>query len=104
MVDLVGKARQSLRLAAMAMLVAAMTGAAPGCAEQVTVRDEPKPQLELERLRQGTVDKIDLLLVIDNSRFMGDKQEVLKQAVPDLLLQLVNPLCICDAEIGRAHV
>jgi hypothetical protein len=81
----------------MAVVVAAMTGAT-GCKEQVTVRDEPEPHVPIERLRQGSVDKIDLLLVIDNSRFMADKQAVLKQAVPDLLLQLVNPLCICDAE------
>jgi hypothetical protein len=36
------------------------------------------------------------LLVIDNSRSMADKQEILKLAVPDLVTQLVNPLCVDD--------
>ena len=39
------------------------------------------------------VDKIDLLLLIDNSRSMADKQEILQLAVPDLIEQLVNPKC-----------
>jgi hypothetical protein len=37
---------------------------------------------------------IDLLLVIDNSRSMADKQEILGLAVPELVRQLANPLCI----------
>jgi hypothetical protein len=40
------------------------------------------------------MDKLDLLLVIDNSLSMGDKQVVLETAVPQLLSRLVNPNCI----------
>ncbi len=43
------------------------------------------------------VDKIDLLLMIDNSASMADKQEVLASAVPELVERLANPACI-DAQ------
>ena len=38
--------------------------------------------------------KIDLLLMIDNSRSMADKQEILGAAVPDLVARLANPPCV----------
>ncbi|MBK9264201.1 MAG: hypothetical protein IPM54_30920 [Polyangiaceae bacterium] len=37
--------------------------------------------------------KMDLILAIDNSRSMADKQEILSRAVPDLVQGLVNPPC-----------
>src|SRR5262249_4652625 len=40
------------------------------------------------------IDKVDLLLVIDNSASMGDKQEILSAAVPDLVRRLVTPNCV----------
>jgi hypothetical protein len=40
------------------------------------------------------VDKIDLLLMIDNSRSMADKEEILAQSVPDLVGRIVNPPCV----------
>jgi len=39
-------------------------------------------------------DKIDLLFVVDNSVSMGDKQQILSAAIPDLLERLVNPPCL----------
>jgi hypothetical protein len=42
----------------------------------------------------GSVDKLDLLLVVDNSRSMADKQAILAAAVPDLVRQLVDPRCV----------
>lgn len=41
-------------------------------------------------------DKLDLLLMIDNSLAMGDKQVVLANALPQLLTRLTNPDCISD--------
>jgi hypothetical protein len=41
-----------------------------------------------------TPDKLDLLLMIDNSISMSDKQEILRSAVPDLMNRLVNPICL----------
>ncbi|MFT3771651.1 MAG: hypothetical protein QM820_40080 [Minicystis sp.] len=40
-----------------------------------------------------TANKIDLVLSIDNSRSMADKQAVLKLAVSGIVAELVNPLC-----------
>lgn len=41
-----------------------------------------------------TSSKIDLLLVIDNSSSMADKQAILAVTVPDLVTRLANPLCV----------
>ncbi|HEX4338729.1 MAG TPA: hypothetical protein VH062_22640 [Polyangiaceae bacterium] len=38
--------------------------------------------------------KLDLLFMIDDSSSMGDKHDVLKAAIPDLLARFVNPVCI----------
>jgi hypothetical protein len=37
---------------------------------------------------------MDLLLMLDNSRSMADKQQILAAAVPDIVNQLVNPACL----------
>lgn len=47
-------------------------------------------------------DKLDLLLMIDNSVSMADKQQMLRAAVPDLVGRLVNPACV-DL-MGQAHL
>ena len=41
--------------------------------------------------------KIDLLLMIDNSSSMKDKQELLRKSLPDLLTRLVSPRCVDPA-------
>jgi hypothetical protein len=41
-----------------------------------------------------SVDKIDLLFMIDNSASMGDKQALLALAVPDMITRLVAPNCL----------
>lgn len=40
------------------------------------------------------IEKADLVFMIDNSLSMGDKQAVLKEAVPDLVRRLVSPNCV----------
>jgi hypothetical protein len=53
------------------------------------------------------VDKVDLLLMIDNSASMGEKQEYLRSAVPDLVSRLVQPNCVDTNDpnkvLGRSH-
>jgi hypothetical protein len=51
----------------------------------------------IARVTTGGIDKIDLVLMIDNSRSMADKQLILGAAVPDLVRGLVNPRCV-DAQ------
>ncbi|MBN1605786.1 MAG: hypothetical protein JW940_04095 [Polyangiaceae bacterium] len=42
-------------------------------------------------------DKVDLLLVLDNSHSMQDKQVLLARSMPRLLAQLANPPCVDDS-------
>ncbi len=46
---------------------------------------------------QREVDQVDLLLAIDNSLSMGEKQKLLVKAVPELVQRLVNPRCVDGA-------
>lgn len=48
----------------------------------------------LDQIRQFAVDKMDLLLVVDNSLSMADKQALLADAMPLLVQRLVTPRCI----------
>src|SRR5579871_1912720 len=48
----------------------------------------------VDLLTTQTLQKADLLFMIDNSISMADKQAVLRDAVPDLVQRLVNPNCV----------
>src|SRR5215470_15546127 len=43
---------------------------------------------------QNRVTKIDLVFMIDNSASMVDKQQILADAIPDLVNRLVDPICV----------
>ena len=61
-------------------------------ASQTPSVDDP-----LGTIPQGTLtraSKLDLLLMIDNSPSMSDKQQLLKKSLPDLLTRLVRPRCL----------
>ncbi|WP_231864560.1 hypothetical protein [Sorangium cellulosum] len=79
----------------MAGLLIAGTGSAFGCLSRPIAENRPRSTSTIvERLTQSSVDKIDLLLAIDNSGSMADKQAILATAIPDLVQGLVNPRCI----------
>src|SRR5262245_18718032 len=40
--------------------------------------------------------KLDILFMIDNSSSMGDKQDLLRQAIPTMLQRFVRPNCLDD--------
>src|SRR5688500_16182594 len=70
-----------------------------GCGEEVEdgSRGEdpnPEPPPTGETKQPLTTDKVDLLLVIDNSMSMADKQQVLAPSVVKLVRDLTNPPCI----------
>lgn len=68
---------------------------AAGCLDRPIDRLEPRTtSTVVERLTQTGVDKIDMLLAIDNSISMADKQAILAAAVPDLVDRLVQPICV----------
>ncbi len=65
-----------------------------GCLERPIGRQDPRSTAEVvQPLKITAVERIDLLFAIDNSASMGDKQEILARAVPDLVKRLANPQC-----------
>jgi len=48
----------------------------------------------VQRLRTSSVAKVDLLLMVDNSRSMADKQELLAFTIPELVTGIVTPPCV----------
>ena len=86
-----GRAAQ-ITCALVSIAGAGMTG---GCLNRPLEPNEPRRTSTIvEPFTQSAVDKIDLVLNIDNSRSMADKQAILNAAVPDLVGALVNPKCI----------
>jgi len=89
--------------AALSMAVASTAVGAVGCLERPLEPVDPRITATIvERLTQSSVDKIDILLAIDNSRSMADKQNILALAVPDLVAGLVNPRCLDDQGVPAA--
>lgn len=73
------------------MLAAASTG----CLNRPVAATKPETNnVFVKQNPSGGVDKIDILFMIDNSLSMGDKQQVLAAAVPQLLGRLTNPDCV----------
>lgn len=68
---------------------------ASGCLDRPIGLTEPKTtNVFIDTISQDSVERIDLLFMIDNSTSMSDKQEILSRAVPDLVNRLVNPICL----------
>ena len=77
--------------------LAALLLTAPGCGTKSETGGgggSCTTSVVVEPFTQKAVDKIDVLLMIDNSRSMADKQLILAAAVPDLVGALVNPKCV----------
>ena len=94
--SLVGAAvRRRARSLATATLAITAAGTAGGCLTRpIAPVDSRTTSLVVEKLAASAVDKIDLLLVVDNSASMADKQKILGLAIPDLIVGLVNPPCL----------
>lgn len=75
---------------------ALMLGAAgTGCLSRPVGQQPPTTKVNFtSTVSQQAVDKVDLLFAIDNSASMGDKQEILADAVPDLINGLLKPRCV----------
>src|SRR5579863_4044909 len=66
-----------------------------GCLNRPLTNASPTTQTNFTAVvHNQSVDKIDLLFMIDNSASMGDKQALLAQAVPDMINRLVAPNCV----------
>ena len=70
-------------------------GSGTGCLTRDVVHSDPTTKQNFTTVvKQQSIDKVDLLFMIDNSASMGDKQALLAQAVPDMLNRLVSPNCV----------
>jgi hypothetical protein len=66
-----------------------------GCLARPVSKGAPTTKVNFtSTVSQQAVDKVDLLFAIDNSQSMGDKQDILKDAVPDLIQGLLKPNCV----------
>lgn len=75
-------------------LVSAVAASSVGCLDRPVSPASPNTtNVFVQDIRQTTVDKIDLLFMIDNSISMADKQLILADAVPQLLNRLIEPMC-----------
>jgi hypothetical protein len=75
-----------------------------GCLDRPIAPAQPRTSNTLtDQARASTVDKIDVLFMIDNSASMADKQKILAIAVPDLINRLVVPVCVAPGQ-GEATV
>ncbi len=85
---------RAVQLAAASLAIAGL-GAVSGCLTRPIEPIEPlTTSVVVEQLTQSGVNKIDLVLVVDNSASMADKQQILALAIPDLVKGLVNPKCL----------
>src|SRR6187402_2221742 len=91
-----------LRIGLAGLLTAGtVAGLATGCLDRPVVDASPETSnVFVDQIVQTSVDKIDLLFMIDNSVSMSDKQEILKDAVPVLVNRLIAPICV--DENGKA--
>jgi len=89
-------ALMNVRAVALASAVALVVA----CQDPVVVaRKSCVSGLSFHKMKLTKIDKLDLLLVVDNSKGMADKQSELARRVPELLAALVAP----DAK-GRASL
>jgi hypothetical protein len=87
--------------------VCAVLGLVDGCLTRPVAATNPVTKTNfITQIQQGSIDKVDLLFDIDNSASMGDKQNYLSEAVPDLIKRLVQPNCVqANMNItGQAHL
>lgn len=78
-----------------AIAVGSIATVSAGCLDRPVAPATPKTTSRVvDKETQSSVDKIDLLFMIDNSSSMADKQAVLADAVPDLVGRLVSPICV----------
>ena len=71
----------------------ALALAVTNCVSEVRELGE-EPGTVVEHIEPLVVDKLDLLIVIDNSGSMADKQKMLGEAIPTLVKRFITPPCV----------
>jgi len=86
---------------ALGAVVTALFALGGGCLTRPVVRGNPQTITNFTfGYNATTIDKVDILFDIDNSSSMGDKQQYLQAAVPDLVTRLIQPNCIDNTGAG----
>lgn len=94
--------RRTHKVLALGGLLLAGAVLTQGCLQREVKKQNPNTSnVFVEQIANTAINEIDLLFVIDNSVSMADKQEILKDAVPQMVERLVNPFCI-DSASGQA--
>ena len=92
-----------LRSGPAAFTLVGLLAVVAGCLDRAVVSGPPTiDTIVSHAVTNKQIDKIDLLFVIDNSASMGDKQQYLAQAVPQLITRLVTPNCV-DSVSGAIY-
>jgi hypothetical protein len=66
-----------------------------GCLRRDVAAEEPTTKISFDTVvPQPAIDKVDVIVMVDNSSSMADKQRILADAVPDLVRGLVQPRCV----------
>lgn len=97
--------RRRLSLLAGSALLLTTALFTQGCLQRPVKEQTPNTSnVFVERVPTSTIKTIDMLFVIDNSVSMGDKQTILKVAVPKMVERLVAPNCVDEngAVIGTS--
>ena len=63
------------------------------------VKDSGTPDVDAGPPKLSTSNKLDMLFAIDNSSSMGDKQDLLKLAIPSFLSRLTSPWCVPQSDL-----
>jgi hypothetical protein len=80
---------------ASVLTLGAMGAVTTGCLDRPVSPVAPETtNIFVDRITVSMVDKIDLLFMVDNSISMADKQNIMGEAVPQLLNRLVDPVCV----------
>jgi hypothetical protein len=97
--------KRSLWTGTLTTTVVGSSVVAGGCLNRPIEPLDPRTTSTIaEKVRQTAVERIDILLAIDNSASMADKQQILAEAIPDLVNRLVNPDCIKTGSDERESV
>jgi hypothetical protein len=98
--------KRSLRAAATALGTVLVLGVVGGaCLTRPVETSNPNLKTNFtSSLHNKSVDKLDILFMVDNSQSMGDKQSLLAAAVPDMIARLVTPNCVSQtgAVVGQS--
>jgi hypothetical protein len=82
----------------------ALASVLAGCLRRDVAADEPTTKISFANVvPQPAIDKVDLIVMVDNSSSMADKQRILADAVPDLVRGLVQPRCVDKKTRARTN-